>query len=79
MKRAYKRFGAILNPERKRVNFTCNDCGSAWSKPVFYFLRIPHPAIAAIVEPYEKEICKKCALREFGAKNKRRKRFFNEE
>jgi hypothetical protein len=35
-------------------------------------------AIEALVEPYEYEICKKCAVREFGSKNKKRKEFFNE-
>ena len=79
MSKVYKRFGTISNPQRKRVNFRCEDCGGVWKKPVFYFIRHPHPAIQALVSPYEKEICKRCAVREFGAKNKRRKKFFNEE
>jgi len=79
LKKAYRTFGTISNPQRKRVNFHCEDCGGVWKKPVFYFLRHPHPAISALVPEYEKEICKRCAVREFGSKNKRRKRFFNEE
>ena len=78
MKRAYKTFGTISNPQRKRVNFKCEDCGGAWQRPVYYFLRHPHPAVSALIPEYTKEICKKCAVREFGAKNKRRKKFFDE-
>ena len=78
MKKAYKKYGTVSNPQRKRVNFHCQDCGGVWKKPVFYFLRQPHPAISALVPEYTKEICKRCAVREFGAKNKRRKKFFDE-
>lgn len=78
MKKVYKTYGTISNPQRKRVNFHCEDCGNTWKRPVYYFLRHPHPAILALVPEYVKEICKKCAVREFGAKNKRRKRFFDE-
>jgi hypothetical protein len=79
LKKAYKTYGTISNPQRKRVNFHCEDCGGAWKKPVPYFIRHPHLAIEQLVQPYQKEICKRCAVREFGAKNKRRKKFFNEE
>ena len=78
MNKEYKRFGTISNPQRKRVNFHCQDCGGIWKQPVFYFLRHPHLAVEALVQPYELEICKRCAVREFGAKNKRRKKFFDE-
>ena len=74
-----KNSNSIKHPERKRVNFQCEDCGGVWKKPVPYFIRHSHPAIKALVPEYEKEICKRCAVREFGAKNKRRKRFFDEE
>ena len=79
MKKAYKKYGSISNPQRKMVNFNCADCGGVWKKPVNIYLRHPHPAVAGLLEPYEKEICKRCAVREFGAKNKRRKKFFDEE
>ena len=78
MNKAYKTFGTISNPQRKRVNFTCEDCGGVWKKPVPYFIRHQHKAIENLVTPYAYEICKRCAVREFGAKNKRRKRIFNE-
>ena len=73
-----KRSNSLDNPERKMVNFNCDDCGGVWKKPVPYFIRHQHKAIEALVEPFEKMICKKCAVREFGAKSKKRKRFFNE-
>jgi len=69
---------SVRNPERKRVNFKCEDCGGVWKKPVPYFIRHQHKAIEALVEAYEYEVCKKCAIREFGSKSKKRKEFFNE-
>ena len=69
---------SVRNPERKRVNFRCEDCGGVWKKPIPYFIRHQNKAIESLTQPFEKEICKRCAVREFGAKNKNRKRFFNE-
>jgi len=46
---------------------------------VSYFIRRPHPAIAALVPDYERNICKKCAIKEIGNRNKKRKWFFDEE
>ena len=73
-----KESNSIRNPERKMVNFNCDDCGGVWKKPVPYFIRHQHNAVKGLVEHYEYTICKKCAIREFGSKNKKRKEFFNE-
>ena len=73
-----KHSSSVANPDRKRTNFKCHDCNKSWQKPVPYFIRHENKAIKNLVEPYEYEICKRCAVREFGAKNKKRKEFFNE-
>ena len=73
-----KKSNSVNNPERKRVNFKCQDCGGVWKKPVPYFIRHQNKATESLVEPFEKEICKKCAVREFGSRSKKRKEFFNE-
>lgn len=79
MSKAYKTYGTISNPQKKRSSFKCKGCSTSWIKPVNYYLRRPHPAIIDLVEFYEIEICKKCAIRELGPKNKKRKWFFDEE
>ena len=72
-----KKSNSVDNPERKRVNFYCEDCGKEWKKPVPYYIRHENKALN-FTEPFQYEICKRCAVREFGSKNKKRKEFFNE-
>ena len=74
-----KSLPTLQNPDQKRASFKCRSCRTTWIKPVNFYIRRPHPAIAALVPAYEHHICKKCALRECGPKNKKRKWFFNEE
>lgn len=74
-----KNLPTLSNPNQKKASFKCKGCGTSWIKPVNIFIRRPHPAIAALVDPYTYEICKKCAIKEIGPKNKKRKWFFDEE
>jgi len=74
-----KNLPTVSNRNQKRASFKCDGCKTSWIKPVSIYARRPHPAIAALVPAYELMICKKCALREIGLKNKKRKWFFNEE
>ena len=74
-----KNLPTLSNQNQKRASFKCKGCGTSWIKPVNVFVRRPHPAIAALVPAYEYEICKKCAIKEIGSKNKKRKWFFNED
>ena len=73
-----KRLDAIKNPNQKRVNFKCNSCSKVWIRPVNYYIKTRHPAAESLVDYYEYEICKKCAIKEVGNKNKKRKEFFDE-
>ena len=48
--------------------FLCTTCGT---RSTHKYLRRPHPAVIKIViDPRWKEICKKCAKKEVGSKNK---------
>ena len=71
-----KKLGSLKNPQQKLTNFKCDSCGISWIKPVNYFIQSPHPAIAKLIEPYEKKVCKKCASGILGSKNKHKKEFF---
>ena len=74
-----KNLPTLKNPNQKRASFKCKSCNTSWIRPVNIYIRRPHPAIAALVAPYKYEICKKCAIKEIGTKNKKRKWFFDEE
>ena len=74
-----KRLDAIKNPNQKRASFKCNSCQTTWIRPVNFYIRRSHPAIAALIPAYKYKVCKKCAIKEMGNKNKKRKWFFNEE
>ena len=53
-------------------------CNKEWVKPVPYYIIGTHPAVKNLIGYSEVEACKKCTVREFGPKNKRRKKFFDE-
>ncbi len=72
-----KKSNSVDDPDRKMVNFTCDDCQKSWKKPVPYFIRHNNRALQ-FTDTFEYKICKRCAVREFGSKNKKRKEFFNE-
>jgi hypothetical protein len=53
----------------KMQPFNCTTCGQRSTQK--YLLK-PHPAVAKLLETRDwREICKKCAKREVGSKNKK--------
>ena len=67
----------LENPQSKTANFKCDSCKKHWYKPVNYYIRRPHQAVAALVDTYEMRICKQCILKEIG-KTKWYKEFLDE-
>ena len=67
----------LENPQKKIPHFKCDSCKESWYKPVNYYIRRPHQAVALLVDDYEKRICKKCVLKEIG-KTKWYKEFLDE-
>jgi hypothetical protein len=67
----------LENPQKKIAPFKCERCYESWYKPVNYYIRRPHQAVAALVDHYEIKICGKCLKREIG-KTTWYKEFINE-